>query len=123
MEDDEEDFDQIIEDIGNGKFGTSEKVVANLNRKSEGLYERVEERMIENFSDKTIEELVNDVIGKMYGNGDERALKLGPMYNIVQNKVNEEFGYTKRRELNEKHIEILANRTIEGEFGNGMEKK
>ena len=116
----EDDIDKLIEEIGEGKHGKPDMLEETL---GEEKYNKVIERQIEIFGDKTIEELVNDVIGKMYGNGEERVLKLGIMYNIVQNKVNEEFGYTKRRELNEKHIEILANRTIDGEFGNGMERK
>ena len=79
--------------------------------------------MIEIFEDKTIEQIAYEVLDKKYGNGNERILKLGIMYNIVQNKINEDLGYDKIYELNEKHIEILANRVIEGEFDNGMKRK
>lgn len=116
----EQDLDVLIEEIGEFKHGKPDQLLNNL---GEELYNKVQERMIENFSSKTIEELANEVIEKMYGNGEERVLKLGILYNIVQNKVNEEFGYEKRRPLNEKHIEILAYRTIDGEFGDGMERK
>ena len=116
----EDDLDILIEEIGEFKHGKPEQLLNNL---GEELYEKVQDRIIEKFSCQTIEEIVNDVIEKMYGNGEERVLKLLIMYNIVQNKINEEFGYEKRRPLNEKHIEILARRTIEGEFGDGMERK
>ena len=79
--------------------------------------------MIEIFEDKTIEQIAYEVLDKKYGNGNERILKLGIMYNIVQNKINEDLGYDKIYELNEKHIEILANRVIEREFDNGMKRK
>ena len=79
--------------------------------------------MIEIFEDKTIEQIAYEVLDKKYGNGNERILKLGIMYNIVQNKINEDLGYDKIYELNGKHIEILANRVIEGEFDNGMKRK
>ena len=42
---------------------------------------------------------------------------------LVQNRVNEFSGNNKIYELNEKHIEILSNREIEGKFDNGMKRK
>ena len=117
---DEEDLDVLIEEIGEFKHGKPDQLLNNL---GEELYNKVQERMIEIFSFKTIEELANEVIDKMYGNGDERKLKLGIMYNLVQNKVNEILCCELRHPLDEKHIEILAYRTIDGEFDEGMERK
>ena len=48
---------------------------------------------------------------------------MGEIYPIVQNKVNEILGYEKRHDINGKCIEILADRTIKGEFGNGEDRK
>ena len=117
----EEKLDKIILEIGKSKYGeTLPSVIQNL---GEDLYQEVERRYIEIFSDRTIDDIVDEVLDKKYGNGDERILKLGIMYNIVQNKVNEKLGKEKRFELDEKHIEILADRVIDGEFGNGMERR
>ena len=41
----------------------------------------------------------------------------------MQNKVNESMGNNKRYELNERSVEILAQRTINGEFGNVEQQK
>ena len=117
----EEKLDKIILEIGKSKYGeTLPSVIQNL---GEDLYQEVERQYIEMFSDWTIDDIVDEVLDKKYGNGDERILKLGIMYNIVQNKVNEKLGKEKRFELDEKHIEILADRVIDGEFGNGMERR
>ena len=120
MEDENDNIDNIINEIGKGKYGKPKEVKKKL---GEDIYNKVEKRMIEIFEDKTIEQIAYEVLDKKYGNGNERILKLGIMYNIVQNKINEDIGYDKIYELNEKHIEILANRVIEGEFDNGMKRK
>ena len=54
---------------------------------------------------------------------EERKNKLGDLYPIVQNKVNEILGSSYRNEINDKSIEILAERVIKGEFGNGADRK
>ena len=112
------DCQLLIKEIGQGIHGAP----GELNLDIETL-QRVDDRMIEIFSNRTIEKIAQEVKDKIYGNGDERKLKLGIMYEIVQNQINVELGYPKRRDLNEKQIEILANRAIEGEFGEGMERK
>lgn len=114
------ELDKLVEEVENGKIGKPSELKDKL---GEERYNQVQERILEKFEDKTIEEIVNEVVDKAYGNGEERQLKLGLMYEMVQNKVNEEFRYSKRRELNDRQIEIMAYRTIDGEFGNGMERK
>ena len=78
---------------------------------------------MENIQNKSIEELSNLVIRGEFGCGKERENKLGDLYQIVQNKVNEKLGCSVRRKLNEKSIEILAERAIKGEFGNNEMRK
>ena len=67
----EDDIDKLIEEIGEGKHGKPDMLEETL---GEELYNKVIERQIEIFEDKTIEELVNNVIGKIYGNGEEHVL-------------------------------------------------
>lgn len=74
-------------------------------------------------NDLTIEELSNKVIRGEYGNGEVRKKKLGGLYSIVQNRVNEKLGSAHRHDINEESIENLAKRVIKGEFGNGEERK
>ena len=71
----------------------------------------------------TIEELAKKVINGDYGNGEVRRNKLGVIYPIVQNRVNEILGYTHRYDINEDLINNLARRVIKGEYGNGEERK
>ena len=120
MEDENDYIENIINKIGKGQYGKPSELKKNL---GEDLYNKVQKRIIEIFEDKTIEQITYEVLDSKYGNGTKRMIKLNIMYNIVQNRVNEELGYDKRHKLNEKQIEILANRVIEGEFGNGMERK
>ena len=71
----------------------------------------------------TIEELANKVLKGELGNGEERKNKLGELYAIVQNRVNEILENDFRNDINEESIEILAQRVLKGEFGNGVERK
>ena len=71
----------------------------------------------------SIEELSNKVIRGEFGNGKIRKQKLGDLYPIVQNRVNERLGCNARCDIDETSIEILAKRVIRGEFGNGKERK
>ena len=113
-------LDKLIEEIGEFKHGIQGGLENNLGKE---LFEKVVDRLIEKFSSKTIEELFEGVINKKNVNPEIRAFNFCLMNHIVQNKINEEFGYEKRRPLNEKQIELLARRTIEGDFGNGMVRK
>jgi GH25 family lysozyme M1 (1,4-beta-N-acetylmuramidase) len=68
---------------------------------------------------KTIEELANEVIKGLWGNGAERVSKLtqaGYDANAVQNKVNEKLG------VKVKSIDTLAREVIQGKWGNGAER-
>ena len=46
----------------------------------EELYSKVQESIIGKFQDKTVKEIIKEVINGKYGNGEERQLKLGYMY-------------------------------------------
>ena len=70
-----------------------------------------------------IEQLAKKVIKGEFGNGKERKDKLGELYPIVQNKVNEMLNCDFRNDIDMRSIEILAKRVIKGEFGNGKERK
>ena len=112
--------DKVITDKDKSKYANSKEGNKNLGK---NLFNEKENQIIEMFSDKTIEDICNEILDKKHGNGKDRKLKLGIMYNIVQNKVNFELECAKRYEFKEKHIEILANRVIEGEFDNNMKRK
>lgn len=65
---------------------------------------------------KTNEELANEVIQGLWGNGQERKDKLGSRYSEVQALVNEMLA---------PNIDILdlVKKTIRGDFGNGEERR
>ena len=46
--------------------------------------------------DRFIDHLVDRTIMGDYGNGEQRKYLLGPLYSIIQNKVNEKLGRPKR---------------------------
>ena len=69
---------------------------------------------------KTIEQVAQDVINGLYGNGDERVKKLtdeGYNYDEVQAKVNEILGAD-----NKKSIDEIADEVIAGKWGNGQDR-
>ena len=119
--------DKLIEEVAKkalkGVFGSINARKINLDY----IYPRVQAKIIEivqeELKKKTIKEIVKEVKKGKYGDGDYRKEILGELYNIVQNKVNESMGCNKRYELNERSIEILAQRAINGEFGNEEERK
>ena len=88
-------------------------------------YEKIQKKinLINDLDKLTIEELANNVIKGYYGNGDERKKKLGKLYPLVQNKVNELVGSNYRHDINEESIQILVDRVFRREFGNGNERK
>ena len=146
-------IDEIAYEVIKGKYGNAEyrknllgdlyeKVEKKVNEILEGLKQKNSnnekpnsknnEIKIENKkelkakgleNDLTIEELSNKVIRGEYGNGEVRKNKLGGLYSIVQNRVNEKLGSAHRYDINEESIENLAKRVIKGEFGNGEERK
>ena len=71
-------------------------------------------------TNKTVEELANEVIKGLWGNGAERVTKLtqaGYDATAVQNKVNEKLG------VKSKSIDKLAKEVIQGKWGNGQDRK
>ena len=115
-----ENLEKILEEVEQGKHGRPESLKKRL---GEELYNKVQEAITEKFQDKTIKEIIKEVINGKYGIGEERQLKLGYMYEIVQNQINREYFCNLRRDLTDRQIEILAERMIEGEFGYGIEGK
>lgn len=72
--------------------------------------------------DKPIDELANEVIQGLWGNGEDRKdrlTKAGYNYNEVQARVNEILNSSK----NNDELLDLVRRTIRGDFGNGTERK
>ena len=106
-----------------GKFGRINTRKENLDY----IYPRVQEKLIEfvreDLKNKTIKDIVKEVKRGKHGDDEYRKEILGDLYNIVQNKVNESMGNDERYELNERNIEILAERVIEGEFGDEEQQK
>ena len=115
-----ENLEKIVEEVEHGKHGRPESLKKRL---GEEIYNKVQEAISEKFQDKTIKEIIKEVINGKYGIGEERHLKSGYMYEIVQNQINREYFCNLRRDLTDRQIEILAERMIEGEFGYGIEGK
>lgn len=72
--------------------------------------------------EKSIEELANEVIQGLWGNGEERKQRLtdaGYNYSEIQNRVNEILRPSKPS------VDILdlVKKTIRGDFGNGQDRK
>ncbi len=79
-----------------------------------------QEKNVNSLDNYNIDELVHKVINGDYGNGEERKAKLGPLYNEVQNKVNEYYINESKRKL---YIDRLSHKVINGDYGNGEERK
>ena len=70
------------------------------------------------YSNKTVDELADEVLAGKWDNGAERERLLtaaGYDYNAVQKRVNEK--------LYKKTVDEIANEVIRGEWGNGTERK
>ena len=109
--------------FGQIKDSNNKKSEKNLNNNEKKSEDKKESKITGIENDLTIEELSNKVIRGEYGNGELRKNKLGELYSIVQNRVNEKLGCSHRYDINEESIDILAKRVIKGEFGNGEERK
>lgn len=72
-----------------------------------------------------IDDLARRVINGEFGNGEERKARLFPNYDAVQTRVNEMLGCSVSHVSGDpaEDIEGLAWRVINGEFGNGQERK
>lgn len=73
-------------------------------------------------ADASIEELAQEVIAGVYGNGDERRAALGSNYDAVQARVNEILagGSSAAPSVD---IDALAKAVIAGQYGNGEDRK
>ena len=84
-----ENLEKIVEEVEHGKHGRPESLKKRL---GEETYNKVQEAITEKFQDKTIKEIINEVINGKYGIGEERQLKLGYTNNlcikIYYNKIN-----------------------------------
>ena len=107
------DIEKLVEEVGKGKYGSPNSLKKNLGEK---LYNEVQEKIIENFEDKTIKEIISEINEHKYGIGEGLQLKLGYMYEIVQNQINKGKEGFKEYKLNERQIQILAERAINEEF-------
>lgn len=70
--------------------------------------------------EKSIEELANEVIQGLWGNGQERKNRLGNRYSEVQARVNEILAPVPKPSVD---ILDLVKKTIRGDFGNGEDRK
>ncbi len=70
---------------------------------------------------KSVEELANEVIQGLWGNGQERKDRLGNRYSEVQARVNEILSGKPSAPV--KTTEELAKEVIEGKYGNGEDRK
>lgn len=75
--------------------------------------------------DKTIEELAQEVISGLWGNGDTRKNRLlaaGYDYSAVQSRVNEIYEANSKKEI-KKTVAELAQEVLAGLWGNGDDRK
>lgn len=75
---------------------------------------------------KTIDELAQEVLAGLWGNGDERKKRItdaGYDYDAVQKRVNELLASETKPEPIKKTIDELANEVIDGLWGNGDTRK
>lgn len=70
--------------------------------------------------EKSIDELANEVIQGLWGNGQERKDRLGDRYSEVQARVNEILAPAPKPNVD---ILDLVRKTIRGDFGNGDARK
>ena len=70
--------------------------------------------------EKSIEELANEVIQGLWGNGQDRKNRLGDRYSEVQARVNEILTPVPKPSVD---ILDLVKKTIRGDFGNGDDRK
>lgn len=73
---------------------------------------------------KSVSEVAQEVLNGLWGNGQERKnrlIKAGYDYSVIQNKVNELVTGAKKTNL--KSIEVIAREVINGDLGNGQERK
>ena len=69
---------------------------------------------------KSVDELANEVIQGLWGNGQERKDRLGDRYAEVQTRVNEILAPVPKPSVD---ILDLVRKTIRGDFGNGEDRK
>lgn len=75
-------------------------------------------------SQKPIDDIAQEVLNGLWGNGQDRKgrlTKAGYDYSVIQNKVNEIVINVKKSNL--KPIEVIAREVINGNWGNGQERK
>lgn len=73
-------------------------------------------------TEKTTDELANEVIQGLWGNGEERKEKLGDRYREVQDRVNELLA-TPEEVKDDPILLKLVRSTIRGDYGNGETRK
>ena len=125
---DKRSIEILAERVLNGEFGNGNNRKKKLGYAYIEVQNKVNEilgcpKRLKIEEEKTIEEYAKEVIKGIYGNEEDTKKKLGDLYPIVQNRVNEILGNSFRYEIDEKSIEIYAQRVIKGEFGNGEERK
>ena len=65
----------------------------------------------------SLRDIANRVIKGEFGNGKEREIKLGYLYTLVQNIVNERYSNSFRYEISDDLIKELAHKALNGVFG------
>ena len=75
---------------------------------------------------KSVDEIANEVIAGLWGNGTDRKNKLtnaGYNYSEVQKKVNQLVASASKPAQTKKTVDELAKEVIHGKWGNGVERK
>lgn len=120
----------------NGEFGNGDERRSYLGDKYDAVQARVNEILNGDTrptinstpqpqsTDSSIDDLARRTIAGEFGNGDERRSALGSDYFAVQERVNQMLGEAPTP-AGQTYVDIedLALRTINGEFGNGDERR
>lgn len=74
-------------------------------------------------SEKSVEELAQEVIAGKHGTGDARKKALGANYSAVQKRVNDILGAKKSAPKPQKSIDTLVQEVLDGKHGTGAKRQ
>lgn len=123
-------IDELAKRVINGDFGNGEERKAALGSRYSEVQARVNEMLAGETSapapkpSKTLEQIADEVIQGLWGNGDERKKRLeaaGYSYSEVQAIVNQKLSGTPAKAV--KDVDTVAREVIAGKWKNGEERR
>ena len=115
-------IERLAQEVIEGKHGSGEKRKQNLGNMYKQVQNRVNEILLPSKKkSKSLTDIASEVVAGKWGNDPERHDRLkNAGYNPVhvQNMVNRMVGHGRKESLNQ-----LVNLTLNGDFGNGEERK